>query len=407
MSPQICCMKSKPPKVKSQPSGAVWFLSGQVDGSGPIRRIEVSDPPLTVGRQEGLGLTLPSASVSKSHAQIFEHAGDLWVRDLGSTNGTYVNGKPVETAVPLAENDILQFAKIVLRVGRDSMVTQSVQTVCHAIGDQALSLVQFDQLIQDESRIVPFFQPIVSICADGYSPHAYEVLGRSSLDGLTMPAQLFETAAKLNLETELSRIFRHQGLAAAARLDKATAIYLNTHPRELETGGLFKSLRELRAEFPEQHVVLEIHEAAVTDSDAIGRLRDVLTELDMGLAFDDFGAGQARLVELSEVQPDCLKFDMKLVQGIGQAPASRQQVVGTLIKMVNDLGIVSLVEGVESEEDHRVLQQMGAQLGQGFLYGYPASVEELLGDVAPSACAKLPAGPVAIRQGTQLRTHSS
>ena len=43
-------------------------------------------------------------------------------------------------------------------------------------------------------------------------------------------------------------------------------------------------------------------------------------ELQIGLAYDDFGAGQARLVELVDVPPDYLKFDMKLVQNLQSAP---------------------------------------------------------------------------------------
>jgi EAL domain-containing protein (putative c-di-GMP-specific phosphodiesterase class I) len=83
-------------------------------------------------------------------------------------------------------------------------------------------------------------------------------------------------------------------------------------------------------------------------------------------------------VELTEVQPDCLKFDMQLVQGISSAPCGRQQIVSSLIRMVNDLGIDSLVEGVEATADHETLVQMGAKLGQGFFYGKPAPVKNFL-----------------------------
>ncbi len=121
-------------------------------------------------------------------------------------------------------------------------------------------------------------------------------------------------------------------------------------------------------------MTLEIHEAAITDPTTIRLLRETLTELDMQLAFDDFGAGQARLVELSEVRPDFLKFDMKLIQGIAFAPASRQQVVALLARMVNELGIVPLAEGVETEEDHLTLRQMGFGLGQGYFYGRPQAI---------------------------------
>ncbi len=63
-------------------------------------------------------------------------------------------------------------------------------------------------------------------------------------------------------------------------------------------------------------MTLEIHEAAIASPGQITRLRDVLYDLDMKLAFDDFGAGQTRLLELSEARPDYLKFDKQLVQRI-------------------------------------------------------------------------------------------
>ena len=73
-----------------------------------------------------------------------------------------------------------------------------------------------------------------------------------------------------------------------------------------------------------------------------------------------------------------LKFDMKLVQGIHRAPPSRQQVVALLVRMVNELGIIPLAEGVETKDEHDTLRQMGFRLGQGYYYGRPASIEAYL-----------------------------
>ncbi len=64
---------------------------------------------------------------------------------------------------------------------------------------------------------------------------------------------------------------------------------------------------------------------------------------------------------------------MKLVQGIGHSP-QRQEVVALLVKMVNELGIISLAEGVETTADDEVLRQIGVHLGQGYLYGRPAPI---------------------------------
>jgi EAL domain-containing protein (putative c-di-GMP-specific phosphodiesterase class I) len=155
-------------------------------------------------------------------------------------------------------------------------------------------------------------------------------------------------------------------------------LFVNTHPVELVEDGLIDSLRELRQSAPDRRMVLEIHEATITNPAMIRSLRESLDSLNMQLAFDDFGAGQARLLELSEVRPDYLKFDMKLIQGIHRAPPNRQQVLNLLVHMVNELGIIPLAEGVESPEEHAILRQMGFQMGQGYLYGHPSSISQYL-----------------------------
>jgi DNA-binding NtrC family response regulator len=65
---------------------------------GRPRSADVPDAPLTIGSAEGVGLRLDDPSVSRLHAETFFREGALWVRDLGSRNGTYVDGVLVETA---------------------------------------------------------------------------------------------------------------------------------------------------------------------------------------------------------------------------------------------------------------------------------------------------------------------
>jgi EAL domain-containing protein (putative c-di-GMP-specific phosphodiesterase class I) len=141
----------------------------------------------------------------------------------------------------------------------------------------------------------------------------------------------------------------------------------------LDDPRLIRSLRELRNAYPRLPMTLEIHEFAVTDPSRMRRIQAELRSMEMKLAYDDFGAGQARLVELVEVPPDYLKFDRQLVQNIGSAPDQRQQMLGTLVRMARDLGILTLAEGVESAEDSQACLQLGFQLGQGYFYGRPES----------------------------------
>jgi EAL domain-containing protein (putative c-di-GMP-specific phosphodiesterase class I) len=108
------------------------------------------------------------------------------------------------------------------------------------------------------------------------------------------------------------------------------------------------------------------------------RLRAALGELKIGLAYDDFGAGQARLVELVDVPPDYLKFDMKLVQNLKTGSTERRRMMASLVKMGIDLGITPLAEGIETQDDHDACREIGFSCAQGFLYGYPTLPKRLV-----------------------------
>ncbi len=347
-----------------------WFLSGQINDSEGIRKIVIPSLPCEVGRRSDCGVSIPCSSVSKVHAEFFEVDNRLCLRDLGSTNGTYVNGQRLEEYVALDEGDLIQFATVVFRLSQGNQNTEA-RTMQEDSCDRALAMMQFDRLMND-GGLVPFFQPIVDVSS--VTTVGYEILGRSRLFGLKTPAEMFSAASKLNLEAELSRVMRVQGIRFCEQLPSGLDIYLNTHPTELAREGLMDSLRALRELAPNLNIILEIHEAAITNPKLIIELRQELADLDMKLAFDDFGVGRARLVELSEVRPDVVKFDMKLTRDIHRATDKRKEVVSLIAKMVNDLGIVSLAEGVETLESHEILHDMNFHLAQGFYYGKPAPV---------------------------------
>jgi EAL domain-containing protein (putative c-di-GMP-specific phosphodiesterase class I) len=90
------------------------------------------------------------------------------------------------------------------------------------------------------------------------------------------------------------------------------------------------------------------------------------------LAYDDFGAGQARLNELVEAKPDFLKFDRKLICGLDSANTHRLQLVESLVHMSRQLGIVTLAEGVETAAEADVCRRLGFELMQGYYFGRPA-----------------------------------
>ena len=76
------------------------------------------DDEVTVGRGGGCGIVLDDSFVSQVHARVFRRDGDVYVEDLGSRNGTLLNGRPVERAERVRRGDRVQFGKTVAEVTR-------------------------------------------------------------------------------------------------------------------------------------------------------------------------------------------------------------------------------------------------------------------------------------------------
>lgn len=344
-----------------------WHLKGYQADSCEAYFVPVNTWPFQIGRNKNLPLSLPSKNVSKVHAEIFPDGHALRVRDLGSRNGTFVNGIRIETDTELKPGDVLHFADMEFHLELETETDVSV-TIQPEPNELALTLLQFDKLFEGDAA-TPYFQPIVNLPARSVFGH--EVLARSGLEGLQNPAQMFRVAVRLNMEAQLSRLFRREGVQTAQTSGPQTTLFLNTHPAELQEPGLLRSLQELRSEAPQQLLVLEIHEAAVTDPIGMRELRAALTDLDIGLAYDDFGAGQARLIDLIEVPPDYVKFDMCMVRDIHHGSEQRRQMLHTLVRMAHDLGVAVLAEGIECSGECDACIDAEFDFAQGFYFGRP------------------------------------
>ena len=364
-----------------------WYLESRLDDRGRIRRTAVRPLPFLVGRQVDSDLFLNSSHGSHRHAELFEQGGALWVRDLHSTNGTAVNGRKLTGARQLLDGDIIHFADCELRVV-ERPADSSLQTT------QVFSLEERERLEAQVRAPGAFrdllrkrdlrtdFQPVVRL--PDLRVTGFELLGRAELGGVTAsPAELFYIAEKLGDEVALSQAFRTVGLALAEESPDAVQatgplLFLNTHPTELgDPATLLESVRRLRRDHPRPKLVLEIHEAAIAKVSSLRALRAGLEDLRIDIAFDDFGTGQARLLELTEVNPKYLKFDAAWVEDLHLASDRRREMVSSLLRMVADLGITPIAECVESREEADACQRLGFRFAQGNYFGPPMPAEEL------------------------------
>ena len=83
---------------------------------GRVGNVVVADFPYTIGRRRECSLRVSNPCVSRDHCRIFTRDGRVWVEDLGSLNGTYVNEERVGDARPLQDGDVLRVAYVVFKV---------------------------------------------------------------------------------------------------------------------------------------------------------------------------------------------------------------------------------------------------------------------------------------------------
>jgi EAL domain-containing protein (putative c-di-GMP-specific phosphodiesterase class I) len=189
--------------------------------------------------------------------------------------------------------------------------------------------------------------------------------------------ELFQIGASLGVESELSRLFRQKALDSVLARGGLPMLFLNTHPSEVAEPGLLDSLTELQRHAPSQPITIEIHEAAVVKASCIAELRAGLREHGICLAYDDFGAGQARLLELGEMPPDLLKFDVRFVRDVDRAPDSKRRVLKSLVDIALDLGVKPLAEGIETAAEAAACIEMGFTHAQGYHFGRPVPIDRL------------------------------
>lgn len=352
---------------------------------GKRLRVPIHPLPFLIGRGLGLALTLRSESVSKQHAEIYQEGGMLRIRDLRSTNGTFVQRRRIKNAA-LHDGDIIHFAEFEFRLGRQEPGVKSPEgeergttprgsglSLSHGL-DRLRAL---EELLRDEA-VVPLFEPIVVLQTGAIA--AYEATGRAARPPLPeAEEELFRIAPSPAVEAELARLIRRRAVEQAVRRGACPALFVKARPTELGEARFLESLRALRRLGPALEVTLEIHGSAMDNPRGIADLRACLYELQMGLAYSDLATTPTRLLEIADSPPDYIKFDQRLVRAIDQAPRSKRRLLTSLVSAAHDLLARTVAQGVETESVARACMEIGFTHAQGRFFGRPLSVEEMTG----------------------------
>lgn len=160
---------------------------------------------------------------------------------------------------------------------------------------------------------------------------------------------------------------------------KTFTISVNVSGRQLEHIGFAGRVLEILSMtgLAPQYLELEITESFyIQDHLKILELLDCLREEGVRLAMDDFGTGYSSLHHLSRLPLDCLKIDQSFVRFLG-SPKTNAVVKG-VARLAKEMGLKTIVEGIENKDEEFTLWQLGFNQGQGYLLSPPVPAEKAI-----------------------------
>lgn len=244
----------------------------------------------------------------------------------------------------------------------------------------------------EEDEFYPCFQPLVELRTCQLA--GFEVLARWKHGKLgAIPPDVFiPVIEKCGLINQLTRTMLEKAFAVSPLLPAHATLAVNLSPMQLLDDGLPAKLEAISAKsgFSLKRLTFEITESALVDdlNLATSVARDLKT-LGCGLALDDFGTGYSSLKHLNALPFDELKVDRSFVGSMTEKRESRK-IVAAVVGLGQSLGLTTVAEGVETQEQVNMLFWMGCDVGQGWLYGKPAPA----GDLPRIIAEALHGGPV-------------
>ncbi len=385
-------------RTEVMPEGATAAAWLEYDPPGrSTEQVTLASCPFTIGRNDTADLQIDSNQVSREHAVISKHGRKYKVRDLGSTNGTFLNGQRVEEGT-LSDGDLLVIADVEFTFfcgasgARRQTATQVMPPGEHdAARDtvwETIHSVRRTHEVVTHRCLRTLYQPVIQLpSADVFG---YEAFASAGAGGAPSPrCEPLAPPAECRASARLRQLFRRLAVEESVSLPHGGRLLLAITAAESTEPSLISHLCQLRNFVGNsRQIVVEIPDSAVRSTADFRALLACLRDVQIQVAYDGYASGKARINEHKDVTPDYLKLAPSMFKSI-HTGADRQRQVQLIVRASHDNNCEVIATGIDTEADLEVCRNLGCTLVQGDLLGSPQSVAALIqASQCRPACAK-------------------
>jgi EAL domain-containing protein (putative c-di-GMP-specific phosphodiesterase class I) len=250
----------------------------------------------------------------------------------------------------------------------------------------AIELIRLESDLRNgfkREELVPFYQAIVDLNTN--SIVGFEVLLRwfSPTRGNVSPSIFIPLAESTSLIIPMGEWLLDQALSAIEQVKKEIGIdiflSINIAEKQIQSQeflNIMKQKIDLSSVKPKQ-IKLEILERSLFEGEKALSLVQECREFGLPLVIDDFGTGYANLSYLKNFQFDTLKIDQCFVKDL-ENNIKDQIICKTLIDLSHGLEMTAVAEGIENQQQCKILSSLGCNYGQGYLFSPPVPLHRAI-----------------------------
>jgi diguanylate cyclase (GGDEF)-like protein/PAS domain S-box-containing protein len=197
--------------------------------------------------------------------------------------------------------------------------------------------------------------------------------------GNISPAKFVPLAEEARLIAPIGEWVLRTACEEAARWDLPVRIAINVSPEQLHNPAFVSIVAQALAQsgLRPDRLELEVTESVFMREGTVAvEVLEKILDLGVRLSLDDFGTGYSSLGYLAHTRFSSIKIDRSFVQSASKGTKEAIAIIRAVVALADSLGMATTAEGVETEEEHQMVQQLGCTKVQGYYFGRPLPVQE-------------------------------